>query len=119
MTLNPTTKKFDVLNSCAMEQCSSQPLLWDRGHPVVASNNPPFDIGPARTLFRKMALYSAVLGVDADRRETWAKMVDQLASFPTTIDPTSGKVVSVHNCLQPPPVISPRAACKCHPSSRV
>lgn len=118
MTLNPTTKKFDVLNSCAMEQCHLQPLLSEQGHPV-ASNNPPFDIGPARTLFRKMALYSAVLGVDADRRETWAKMVDQLASFPTTIDPTSGKVVRAQQLLATTTRHQSQSCLKFHPSSRV
>lgn len=55
-------ERYDVLNSCAMEGCGQQPLTT-----TVASNNPPFDIGPAKTLFRKMAAYSAVLGVDSDR----------------------------------------------------
>jgi hypothetical protein len=88
MTMNPTTGRFDVLNSCAMEGCGEQPL--GAGD---ASNNPPFDIGPARTLFHKMIAYSAELGVDADRRAKWSDIAQRLASFPTTRDPMSGKIV--------------------------
>ena len=60
---------------------------------AARTDNPPFDLGPARTLFRKMAEYAAILGVDADRRDGWGARVEQIAAFPTTTDPTSGKTV--------------------------
>ena len=40
-----------------------------------------------------MAEYAAILGVDADRRDSWKARVEQIAAFPTTTDPTSGKTV--------------------------
>lgn len=88
VTFNASTGRWDVLNSCAMEGCGEQALPAG-----IASNNPPFDLGPARTLLRKMVAYSTVLGVDADRRNRWAELSTQLASFPTTIDPATGKTV--------------------------
>ena len=70
IVLNHTTGRYDVLNSCGMEGCGSQDLPHG-----VASNNSPFDLGLATTLFRKLAAYSALLDVDADRREVRARQM--------------------------------------------
>jgi hypothetical protein len=40
---------YDVLNSCAMEGCGVQGL-----GPHDASNNPPFDLAPAKYIFVKL-----------------------------------------------------------------
>lgn len=85
---NPSTGRLDVLNSCAMEGCGSQDL--PKG---VASNNPPFDLGFVKTIFRKLVVYSALLGVDANRRVLWKSMQSRLAEYPTTTDPTTNKTV--------------------------
>jgi hypothetical protein len=95
IVLNQTTGRYDVRNSCGMENCNSQNLPGG-----VASNNSPFDLGLAITLFRKLAAYSVVLGVDADRRERWVQLgagesggAGSLATFPRTVDPSTGATV--------------------------
>ena len=42
-----------------MEECGVQGLK-----PGQASNNPPFDLGPAKYIFSKLPGYAKILGVD-------------------------------------------------------
>lgn len=80
---------WDLLYTCAQEGCSAQGAF---SSPSV-SHNSATDLGFARAMTARALKYSALLGVDGDKRAAWLDLHDNLADYPMTTNPATGNAV--------------------------
>jgi alpha-L-fucosidase 2 len=82
---NETAGWFDIPHSCAQEQCFAQGGADTAGN-VRVSNNPPYDVGLAKHVLRRLVTWSDRLDRDASDRSKWRHMLEHLAPWELTVD---------------------------------
>ena len=71
---------YSIPKSCSMEMCT----LGGLGT-VLAQKNPTLELPLVRRVLNSVVHFSALLGVDATKRKSWADIVAHLAPLPITV----------------------------------
>lgn len=84
---------YQDLDDCPYEICGADHYGPIGGMPAEFAssvNNPTNSIAMIRTLFQALLDFSRVLNVDAELRPRWQDILDNLAPYPTNVEPADG-----------------------------
>ena len=93
---------YNLMHSCAMEHCGSQGNS-PHGDNITVSNNPPFDLAFAKRTLRFVLKGSALLNVDHELRDAWRHALENIAPYPHSKEPSTGRDVLAQATLNTGP----------------